>query len=307
MSKVPMVPEESKSQQALLEAFALAQGEGDADSYSLLDVTSSPSHTASTEKLTELLCEYKATITSATLFKPLDGRTQIQHAGRCALVSNSGVLLKHSYGDEIDAADLVIRFNDAEVGGSVRANVGSRDDVRVLNRKLGNAIATGDFNLTDRTTYMLIRHREDEVAQVLHWLNTTHALAHDGQIMVGTGKAEEIATKILTSPPFDVAIKMLPAGAKNGNPSTGFVGLMLAMSLCDEVHAYGFASTREARHSPFHYYGSLKEVVGGQQLIHAGDHPLASVEKKVFAKLDDADAKQADKTVVPGYSQLEFC
>mmetsp|Transcript_53913 Transcript_53913/g.125977 ORF Transcript_53913/g.125977 Transcript_53913/m.125977 type:complete len:337 (+) Transcript_53913:44-1054(+) len=224
-------------------------------------------------------------------------------AERCAVVSNSGVLLNYKYGREIDAADLVFRFNDAEVGGSVRDNVGTRDDVRVLNRMLGDSVSDAAFNFTDGTKYLLIRHRE---AELQPWL--AKAAAHQGQVLVGTGKAEEIAAEILHSSPFDIATRMLPGGSGDyGNPTTGFLGLLLAMSMCDEVHAYGFAQTKAARHSPFHYYGSLKEVSGSQQFIHVGNHPLESVEKQVFARFDNTHVAKSDKFVIPGYGQLSFC
>eukprot|EP00971_Amphidinium_carterae_P135067 2676869-Amphidinium_carterae.1 len=52
---------------------------------------------------------------------------------RCAVVSNSGVLLNHKHGAEIDAADLVIRYNDAVIGGDLQEYVGTKDDIRILN------------------------------------------------------------------------------------------------------------------------------------------------------------------------------
>mmetsp|Transcript_53914 Transcript_53914/g.125980 ORF Transcript_53914/g.125980 Transcript_53914/m.125980 type:complete len:340 (+) Transcript_53914:49-1068(+) len=304
MGKVPTVAEMDNSEptraKLTQDASLLAQSEYSTDNHAQsADV---PIDSESAKNLTKLVCGQESSIKAATLLKPLDG-SNIEHAQRCALVSNSGVLLQHSYGDEIDAADVVIRFNDAEVGGSVRDNVGTRDDVRVLNRMLGDSVSDAAFNFTDGTKYLLIRHRE---AELQPWL--AKAAAHQGQVLVGTGKAEEIAAEILHSSPFDIATRMLPGGSGDyGNPTTGFLGLLLAMSMCDEVHAYGFAQTKAARHSPFHYYGSLKEVSGSQQFIHVGNHPLESVEKQVFARFDNTHVAKSDKFVIPGYGQLSFC
>ena len=50
----------------------------------------------------------------------------------CAIVGSSGALLHDRRGAEIDAHDLVIRFNNAPVAG-YEAVVGSRTDLRLLN------------------------------------------------------------------------------------------------------------------------------------------------------------------------------
>jgi hypothetical protein len=55
-----------------------------------------------------------------------------QEWGSCALVGNSGSLLRRKYGSTIDKHDQVFRINQAPVVGHERA-VGSRTTHRVLN------------------------------------------------------------------------------------------------------------------------------------------------------------------------------
>lgn len=55
------------------------------------------------------------------------------HYQNCAIVGSSGASTTIEYGRAIDAADLVVRFNDAPAGGQYSALVGSRTDFRVGN------------------------------------------------------------------------------------------------------------------------------------------------------------------------------
>ena len=50
----------------------------------------------------------------------------------CAVVSNSGSLLEHEYGNLIDSYDVVLRANRCVVKG-FETHVGSRTDIRLLN------------------------------------------------------------------------------------------------------------------------------------------------------------------------------
>eukprot|EP00971_Amphidinium_carterae_P241861 4802298-Amphidinium_carterae.1 len=53
-----------------------------------------------------------------------------------------------------------------------------------------------------------------------------------------------------------------------GLATSGFLGVVLAMTLCDEVRAYGFADTPGSANSPFHYYGDQKKGKANQNKIH---------------------------------------
>mmetsp|Transcript_54642 Transcript_54642/g.130393 ORF Transcript_54642/g.130393 Transcript_54642/m.130393 type:complete len:363 (-) Transcript_54642:125-1213(-) len=265
-------------------------------------------------RLNRLMCQVKEAAGSSNFFgveADLTEEVRLPHARKCAVVSNSGVLLEHNYGPEIDAADLVIRFNDAELGGEYSTHVGSRDDVRVLNRLVGTRMIGNGLNISEGVLYLLSRFRQGS-KEVRDYVSTdgashrSHILActGDGPVNVeGGSHLEKAAHKILQIDDFK---RFRPGGI--GNPTTGFLGFILAMSLCDEVHAYGFVASRAAYHAPFHYFGKLKKGNAISDKTHANTHTSSSEERDVFQHLSaNHDAPQTDVTIVPGFSRISGC
>lgn len=62
----------------------------------------------------------------------------------CAVVSNSGSLLEHKYGNVIDNHDVVLRANRCIIKG-FETHVGSRTDIRLLNTHCSNYIFDNSY------------------------------------------------------------------------------------------------------------------------------------------------------------------
>eukprot|EP00971_Amphidinium_carterae_P177922 3528711-Amphidinium_carterae.1 len=88
-------------------------------------------------------------------------------------------------------------------------------------------------------------------------------------------------------------------------PTTGFYGVMLMTTLCEEVSAYGFPESQGSREAPFHYYGSLAT---GSASVNAEDvHKTFAPHEKLFyvAMALNADANVTDVAVLPGFAGLQ--
>ena len=69
---------------------------------------------------------------------------------RCAVVGSSGSLLHDTLGREIDAHDVILRFNNAPSGAGYEAFVGSRTDMRILNSHAAAAVLQRCAVISDR-------------------------------------------------------------------------------------------------------------------------------------------------------------
>mmetsp|Transcript_60998 Transcript_60998/g.145348 ORF Transcript_60998/g.145348 Transcript_60998/m.145348 type:complete len:314 (+) Transcript_60998:65-1006(+) len=198
---------------------------------------------------------------------------RLDSAKRCAVVSNSGVLLQHQHGQDIDSADLVFRFNDAEIGGNVSASVGVRDDVRILNFESSQVKENWAPKAAGTTIFVSKEMNVMSRPRSVGWqMITEHC-----------GARKEHANEFLT---------------------TGYQGVVLAMFLCEEVHAYGFAATDASKSAPYHYYGHLLDTSTGEKHDPAHLH-VTEPEKRFYSMVaTNADYTSSDVVVIPGFSSL---
>mmetsp|Transcript_51118 Transcript_51118/g.94608 ORF Transcript_51118/g.94608 Transcript_51118/m.94608 type:complete len:344 (-) Transcript_51118:35-1066(-) len=208
---------------------------------------------------------------------------RMRNARRCAVVSNSGVLLHHKHGASIDSpeTDLVFRFNDALIGGELKDHVGERDDVRILNLKLsgfGGPDKKFDHYMSPNTT-----------SEFPVFVPRRAAALKD---------------------PARVADKMLRGTFGNMDgpgraQTTGLQGVVLAMSLCDQVWAYGFPDTPNSVDAPFHYFGEMKQgsASANPEPVHA---KVAHLEKRLYSMMAiNSDVNASDVAVIPGFRSLQ--
>ncbi|KAH0460182.1 hypothetical protein IEQ34_010845 [Dendrobium chrysotoxum] len=158
------------------------------------------------------LCEehLKLILPSKPPFHPRQFRT-------CAVVGNSGDLLKTEFGQEIDEHDAVFRDNEAPVNVKYAKHVGLKRDFRLVVRGAARnmaAILNGSF--TKLESY----YAADEVLIIK---SVTH---RDFNAMIES----------LPNPVYLFQGIVLRRGAKG----TGMKSIELALSMCDVVDIYGF-------------------------------------------------------------------
>mmetsp|Transcript_17070 Transcript_17070/g.39846 ORF Transcript_17070/g.39846 Transcript_17070/m.39846 type:complete len:345 (-) Transcript_17070:49-1083(-) len=208
---------------------------------------------------------------------------RIRNARRCAVVSNSGVLLHHKHGASIDApeTDLVFRFNDAQIGGELTDHVGSRDDIRILNFMLsgfGGPDKKFDHYVSPNTSteFPVFVPRRAAVLKDPLKVAETMMRGTFGD-MDGPGRAQ----------------------------TTGLQGVLLAMSLCEQVFAYGFPDTENSAHAPFHYFGKMQHGSANvnPEQVHA---KVAHLEKRLYTMMAiNSDVNASDVAVIPGFRTLQ--
>ncbi|KAM7251750.1 hypothetical protein ACFE04_023633 [Oxalis oulophora] len=126
----------------------------------------------------------------------------------CAVVGNSGDLLKTEFGEEIDSHDAVIRDNEAPVNKKYAKHVGLKRDFRLVVR--GAA----------RNMIKILEGSSDEVLIIK---SVTH---RDFNAMIEN----------ISNPVYLFQGIVLRRGAKG----TGMKSIELALSMCDTVDIYGF-------------------------------------------------------------------
>ncbi|WZZ27007.1 hypothetical protein YC2023_010408 [Brassica napus] len=167
--------------------------------------------------------------------------------GRCAVIGNSGDLLKTKFGKEIDTYDAVLRENGAPIQ-NYKEYVGEKSTFRLLNR--------GSAKALDKVVEL------DEKKQEVLLIKTT---IHD------------IMNKIIREVPINNPVYLnawcfIGSAAKG----TGLKALEFALSTCDSVDMYGFTvdpgykewtryfSESRQGHTPFHgrAYYQMTECLG---------------------------------------------
>ncbi|KAM7277144.1 hypothetical protein ACFE04_019010 [Oxalis oulophora] len=167
--------------------------------------------------------------------------------GRCAVVGNSGDLLKTRFGKEIDGYDAVFRENGAPIQ-NYSEYVGKKSSFRLLNR--------GSAKALDKVVEL------DESRQEALLIKTT---IHD------------IMNKMIREIPIKNPIYlMLGASFGSAAKGTGLKALEFALSICDSVDMYGFTvdpgyqewtryfSESRQGHTPLHgrAYYQMMECLG---------------------------------------------
>ncbi|XP_062414531.1 CMP-N-acetylneuraminate-beta-galactosamide-alpha-2,3-sialyltransferase 1-like [Pungitius pungitius] len=178
----------------------------------------------------------------------------------CALVGNSINLLRSHYGPLIDFQDYVIRINKGQTKG-FEADVGNRTTHRVMYPASASQL--------DNTTHPVLFAFK---IWDLGWI--TRVLG-----------SQQSAKKSLFNK--DLAMVLNPAFMRNVHdvwlkkkgyyPSTGFLALVLALNICDEVAVFGFGADSEGNWS--HYWEQIT-----YKRLRTGRHP-GNVEYKMIEEL----------------------
>ncbi|CAL0325266.1 unnamed protein product [Lupinus luteus] len=167
--------------------------------------------------------------------------------GRCAVIGNSGDLLKTKFGKEIDGYDVVIRENGAPTQNYID-HVGRKSTFRLLNR--------GSAKALDKVVEL-----DEQRKEVLIVKTTIH----------------DIMSKMIRELPIKNPVYlMLGASFGSAAKGTGLKALEFALSMCNSVDMYGFTvdpgykewtryfSESRQGHTPLHgrAYYQMMECLG---------------------------------------------
>ncbi|KAK8921511.1 hypothetical protein KSP39_PZI020866 [Platanthera zijinensis] len=197
---------------------------------------------------------------------PLDrhhGRTDsARRFPSCAVVGNSGILLKNDHGELIDGHDLVIRLNNARIHGYQR-NVGSKTDLSFVNSNI--------LHLCARRPGCFCHPYGENVPMIMYICQAAHFLdyavcnsSYKAPLLITDIRFDMLCSRIAKYYSLkrfvEVAGKPLKDWAKFHDEklfhySSGMQAVMLAVGICDQVRVFGFGKSPEAKH---HYHTNQK-------------------------------------------------
>lgn len=174
----------------------------------------------------------------------------------CAVVGNSGSLLETQYGDAVDSHEVVIRFNAAKTEGYEQF-VGYKTTFRILNSaELKIARDSGEAGITT------LRNND-----MKDWVKGIQSSPAGGPVA-------------LTTDPEFLCHTWAWVRNRGDKPSSGLVGIVMALRMCQKVDIYGFQySNYFSRYSRPHYYDWERPKKGREKV-----HPF-NREVSLYAQL----------------------
>ncbi|XP_038580007.1 CMP-N-acetylneuraminate-beta-galactosamide-alpha-2,3-sialyltransferase 1-like [Micropterus salmoides] len=184
----------------------------------------------------------------------------------CAVVGNSGNLKQSRYGPLIDLHDVIIRINHGPTKG-FEADVGTRTTHHVM-------YPESAVDLDNNTHLVLFPFK----IQDLEWLIKAFSTGFTGRSYVPV-KSNIKANKDLVmviNPAFMRYVHDMWLQKKGSYPSTGFMTLILALHICDEVRVFGYGADKYGNWN--HYWEKLKDTKF-KTGKHPGSHEYGIIEE----------------------------
>uniref|UniRef100_A0A671M400 CMP-N-acetylneuraminate-beta-galactosamide-alpha-2,3-sialyltransferase 2 n=1 Tax=Sinocyclocheilus anshuiensis TaxID=1608454 RepID=A0A671M400_9TELE len=175
----------------------------------------------------------------------------------CAVVGNSANLLGSHYGSLIDFHDVVIRINKGPTKGYER-DVGSKTTHRIL-------YPESAMDLDNSTHLVLFPFKIRDMQWLISTFTTRHITRTYTRVKPSI-KADE--NKVMVLHPAFIKYVYEKWLLKHGRyPSTGFITIIFALHICDQVNVFGFgASSTGTWH---HYFDKTRTHFKGGP--HGGD------------------------------------
>eukprot|EP00057_Strongylocentrotus_purpuratus_P009921 XP_011664395.1 PREDICTED: CMP-N-acetylneuraminate-poly-alpha-2,8-sialyltransferase [Strongylocentrotus purpuratus] len=191
---------------------------------------------------------------------PLDG----SHFGRCSVVGNSGILLDSNCGKQIDQSDYVFRCNTAPLE-PFKCDAGMKSNLTTMNP----SIIERRFNCLKKEENIssfakAISQYNDDI-----WLPCFGIQSHTQTCLKSLDVYEGLNPRLLVANPahFRLVWDFWRERKFGTEPlSTGFYLTHVALSVCEEIHLYGFwpfssqldPVPGQVHDIPYHYFDNLK-------------------------------------------------
>ncbi|KAJ7947979.1 CMP-N-acetylneuraminate-beta-galactosamide-alpha-sialyltransferase 1-like protein [Quillaja saponaria] len=185
-----------------------------------------------------------------------------QRHSSCAVVGNSGILLKSDYGKLIDSHEAVIRLNNARIE-NFEHKVGSKTSISFVNSNI--------LHLCARRQGCFCHPYGSNVSTVMYVCQATHFLdyvvcnySHKAPLLVTDPRFDVLCARIVKYYSLKRFLEMTGkafedwASVHDGSMfhySSGMQAVMLALGICDKVSIFGFGKSDLAKH---HYHTNQK-------------------------------------------------
>ncbi|KAK9967924.1 hypothetical protein ABG768_002286 [Culter alburnus] len=180
----------------------------------------------------------------------------------CAVVGNSGILLKSGCGKEIDNHDFVIRCNLAPLN-DFADDVGLRSDFTTMNPSVIQRVYKGLRDETEQENFIL---RLQQLNNSVLWIPAF--------MVKGSERHVEIVNELILKHKLKVrmaypSLRLIHAVRRYWlankinikRPTTGLLMYTMATRFCDEIYLYGFwpfPKDANGNSVKYHYYDTLK-------------------------------------------------
>ncbi|WVZ68083.1 hypothetical protein U9M48_017073 [Paspalum notatum var. saurae] len=184
----------------------------------------------------------------------------------CAVVGNSGILLRANHGALIDSHDAVFRLNNARISGYA-AHVGARTNFSFINSNILHLCARRPacFCHPYGNGVPILLY----ICQAAHFLdvaacNATSSSRHGAPIAVTDARLDVLCARIVKYYSLRRFVAETGRAAEEWDRahdaamfhySSGMQAIMVAVGVCDRVSVFGFGKSSDAKH---HYHSNQK-------------------------------------------------
>ncbi|XP_066292949.1 beta-galactoside alpha-2,6-sialyltransferase 1-like [Branchiostoma lanceolatum] len=243
---------------------------------------------------------------------PKESLENLVHYNSCAVVSSSHGLKLHHYGHDIDSHDAVLRFNCAPTDG-FSVHVGSRTDIRLINTQIPQKTCTNEF--WDRRIKMfnnetVVIRNFDSIRVIRGRLDTRLDRYRSLDNYIRYRKMYPNGTMhFIQRPNFGTDVQKeltrfckettdCKPGRSRKSPSSGSLGVIMMLHLCDWVYTYEMVPSTVNRTRLAYYYN---ETINMSTVHHS-----INTEREYWKALTVTSLEEVERTgvaVLQGLSQ----